>query len=633
MVLLLSCTEKSKDNLEPFRLSEVRILDGPFYRAQQADLNYILAMDPDRLLAPYLKDAGIEPLQENYGNWENSGLDGHIGGHYLSAMAFMYASTGNEELMRRIEYMIDWLARCQEKNGNGYVGGIPGGQETWEKIRNGSIEARGFDLEGQWVPLYNIHKLFAGLRDVCLNTGNGKALNIYVGLANFFRDMIAGLTDEQVQEMLQSEHGGLNEVFVDLADITGDSNYLDLADRYSHRLILDPLLQQKNELTGLHVNTQIPKVIGYKRFAQAAGNEEWSRAADFFWNTVVDEWTISIGGNSVREHFHPADDFSGMVSDVQGPETCNTYNMLRLTKLLFLDRPESKYIEYYERALFNHILSSEHPDKGGFVYFTPMRPGHYRVYSRPQLCFWCCVGSGLENHARYGEMIYAHQENSLYVNLYIASELSWKEKGIRVIQQTGFPYEESTELVIQADKPEKFTLNIRYPRWAGANQFKIEVNGKPQEITPGESTFVPVTRKWKSGDRVRVSLPMQTSIEYLPDDSPWISIIHGPIVLAAISDSSNLEGIWADDSRWGHVARGPRYPVDETPVIVMPDSNLVSHIQPVEGKPLTFKMPDLIFPDSCRDLILKPFFDVHEARYIVCWPVRTLEELGQEKTE
>lgn len=628
MVLILGCGHEKKAQLKNFNLSDVRLLVGPFYDAQQADLKYMLSLDPDRLLAPYLREAGIEPLAANYPNWEDTGLDGHTAGHYLSALSFMYASTGNQEVHSRIEYMIGWIDSCRERNGNGYVAGIPGGKELWQEISKGDIEAKNFSLNGKWVPLYNIHKLFAGLRDVYLNTGDTLAKGILVGLTDWFMKMTSGLTDDQVQEMLKSEHGGLNEVFTDVAGITGDKKYIDLARRFSDRQLLDPLMERKNELAGLHSNMQIPKVIGFKDYADATGDTAWNGAAAYFWNLIVNDWTVSIGGNSVKEHLNPPDDFTSMIRSVQGPETCNTYNMLKLTRLLYLSDPEQKYLDYYERALYNHILSSEDIRHGGFVYFTPMRPRHYRVYSSPQQSFWCCVGTGMENHGKYGRMIYAHDQKNLYVNLFIPSVLTWKDKGITLTQHTDFPYGDSTELTLMTDGPARFNMNIRVPGWVTEGGFRIAVNGQLQDVAIGSSTYISIDRTWKSGDRVTVILPMKTEIEYLPDHSPWVSVLHGPIVLAAVSDSSGMKGMWADTSRWGHVPNGPRYPLDETPWLVLPDSNITTHILPVSGKPLTYTMPDLIHPDSCRDMELKPFFEIQEARYIIYWPVKSGDSTG-----
>ena len=630
MVFVLGCSHEQKTHLQNFSLSDVRLLDGPFLRAQQADLKYMLSLDPDRLLAPYLREAGIEPLADNYPNWENTGLDGHIAGHYLSALSFMYASTGSREALDRINYMTSWIDSCQERNGNGYVAGIPGGKELWDEIKSGDIEAKPFSLNGKWVPLYNIHKLFAGLRDAYLNTGNGQAKDILVKLTDWFMNLTGGLTDDQVQEMLISEHGGLNEVFVDVAKITGDNKYLALARRFSDRRLLDPLLERKNELTGLHSNMQIPKVIGFKHLADATRDSAWNGAAEYFWNLMVNDWTVSIGGNSVKEHLNPPDDFSSMIRSVQGPETCNTYNMLKLTRLLYLSDPEKKYLDYYERALYNHILSSEDTRHGGFVYFTPMRPRHYRVYSSPQQSFWCCVGTGMENHGKYGRMIYAHNKKDLYVNLFIPSVLTWKEKGITLTQHTEFPYSDTTELTLKTDGSQRFRLYIRVPGWVVKDGFEISVNGQLQDISTGSAAYISINRDWESGDKITVTLPMSTKIEYLPDHSPWVSILHGPIVLAAISDSSGLEGLWADSSRWGHVPNGPRYPLDETPYLVFPDSDITAYIRAVPGKPLTYTMPDLLHPDSCKDMELKPFFDIQEARYIIYWPVKSGESSGDD---
>jgi uncharacterized protein len=633
LVFILLCHNNHANHLQPFHISDVKLLDGPFYQAQQTDMKYMLELEPDRLLAPFFKDAGFKPLKPSYGNWENTGLDGHIGGHYLSALAMMYAATGNAELLTRINYMVDWLSKCQEKNGNGYVGGVPDGQAMWKEIAKGNIQAEAFSLNKKWVPLYNIHKLYAGLRDVYLNTGNKKSLDVFLKLCDWFLDMTRNLSNSQIQEMLKSEHGGLNEVFVDAAQISGNKKYLQMADKLSHRTILQPLLESKNKLTGLHANTQIPKVIGFKRYADATGNVAWDSAANFFWNTVIDDWTVSIGGNSVREHFHPANDFTSMIESNQGPETCNTYNMLRLTKLLFLSNPDRKYMDYYERALFNHILSSEHPTRGGFVYFTPMRPRHYRVYSQPQESFWCCVGSGLENHAKYGEMIYAHTDSDLYVNLFIASVLNWGEKGIKLTQNTQFPYSENTELKLELKQPKQFAIKIRKPVWLKGGKFDVSINNEKTVMYDQDEPYITLSRVWKNGDQIKVELPMQTTLEYLPDHSSWASILHGPIVLAAISDSSNLTGLWADSTRMGHIANGPFYPINEAPIIVSDQKDFASKIETVDLKQLTFKMPGLIYPEKYKNIELRPFYEIHEARYIIYWPVTNSKDLESRLTE
>lgn len=628
---LLTCPLLSQ-TLESFSLSAVTLHDSPFYQAEQTDLKYILALEPDRLLAPFLKDAGLEPKAPGYGNWEGSGLDGHIGGHYLTALAQMVAVTGNEEVAQRLNYMIDQLAACQEKNGNGYVGGIPNGQTMWKEIKVGNIRAAAFSLNDRWVPLYNIHKLYAGLRDAYTIAGNEKALEVLVKLSDWFIQLTEGLSDEQIQDMLRSEHGGLNEVFADVSAITGQDKYMTLARRLSHLAILEPLLSENDELTGLHANTQIPKVIGYKRIADLTDDETWSEAAAFFWENVVEQRSVSIGGNSIREHFNPIDDFSEMVVTNQGPETCNTYNMLRLSKLLFLSDPKAEYMDFYERALYNHILASQHPD-GGFVYFTPMRPRHYRVYSQPDEGMWCCVGSGLENHGKYGEMIYAHDEQDLYVNLFIPSTLNWTQKGITLKQTTEFPFSETTAFELQLNKPQKFNLHFRYPSWVRTGELVVTLNGKTKKVKATPGSYFSLRRKWRNGDRISLRLPMHTQLEYLPDNSPWASFIYGPIVLAAATGDDQLKGLQADDSRMGHVADGAFYPIETAPLLVKKQDDILAGIKAVPGRPLTFKAEELIYPATSRDLELVPFFQLHDTRYMLYWQVTTpknLEKLQQE---
>ena len=515
-----------------FPLQNVKLLDSPFLQAQQTDLHYILALNPDRLLAPFLREAGLTPKAPSYTNWENTGLDGHIGGHYISALSMMYAATGDTAVYNRLNYMLDELHRAQQAVGTGFIGGTPGSLQLWKEIKTGNIRAGGFDLNGKWVPLYNIHKTYAGLRDAYLYAGSELARQMLIDFTDWMIDITSGLSDEQMQDMLRSEHGGLNETFADVAEITGDKKYLELARRFSHKIILDPLIKDEDRLTGMHANTQIPKVIGYKRVAELSQNDkdwnhaaEWDHAARFFWNTVVNHRSVCIGGNSVREHFHPTDNFTSMLNDVQGPETCNTYNMLRLTKMLYqnsqnpynANEPDPNYVNYYERALYNHILASQEPDKGGFVYFTPMRPGHYRVYSQPETSMWCCVGSGLENHTKYGEFIYAHQKDTLYVNLFIPSQLTWKEQGLTLTQETRFPDDGKVTLRIDEAPKKQQTLAIRMPEWANQSKsYYVKINGKRKVIITGKgSHYLHFSRKWKKGDVVTFNLPMRVSVEQI----------------------------------------------------------------------------------------------------------------------
>lgn len=610
--------------VENFSVNDVRLTTGTFKHAEEMDLRYILAMDPDRLLAPYLKEAGLEPKAENYTNWENTGLDGHIGGHYLSALAYMYAATGDQEIKGRLDYYISELKRCADASGNGYVSGVSDGKNRiWKEISEGNIRAASFGLNDGWVPLYNIHKIYAGLRDAYLITGNKDAKKMFLGLTDWMYNLVSGLTDEQMQDMLRSEHGGLNEVFADAAALSGDPRHMELAKRFSHKAVLEPLLKGEDRLTGMHANTQIPKVIGYKRIADLEGNKEWDEAAQFFWKTVVEKRSISIGGNSVFEHFHPSEDFSSMLDSEQGPETCNTYNMLRLTKLLYTTSADPQYMDFYERALYNHILSTVNPIQGGFVYFTPMRSGHYRVYSQPQTSFWCCVGSGIENHARYGEMIYSHKgDDELIVNLFIPSKLTW---GKTIVEQVNnFPAEEGTTLLIDPKKASEFTVSVRIPEWTEASRMNAKVNGEAvkAEIDGG---YLKISRKWAKGDKLTVDLPMTLRAVQLPDQSDNYSFMYGPVVLAASLGKHNQLGMYADDSRGGHIAAGEKLPLHEMPLIVGEKDDMLSRISKVEGKPLTFKMTGLA-PLKYKELTLVPFSSLHECRYMVYWPLVSEDE-------
>ncbi|WP_339615743.1 glycoside hydrolase family 127 protein [uncultured Gilvimarinus sp.] len=617
--------------VEYFPLQDVRLTEGPFKHAQEKNLQYVLAMQPDRLLAPYLIEAGLKPKADNYGNWEDTGLNGHIGGHYLTALSLAYAATGNAEVLRRLNYMLDELARAQQANGNGYLGGVPKGDKLWHEIAKGDIRADLFALNGYWVPWYNLHKVFAGLRDAYSYTGSEQAKTMLLAWADWAANLVDDLTDEQVQIMLTTEYGGMNETFADVYAITHDKRYLTLAEQFSHETILQPLEKHRDQLTGLHANTQIPKVIGFERVAEEGGLASWHEAAEYFWHTVVRERSVAIGGNSVREHFHAKDDFEPMVTEVEGPETCNTYNMLKLTKLLYGRDDKLEYVNYYERALYNHILSSQDPDTGGLVYFTPMRPNHYRMYSQPQEAMWCCVGSGIENHMKYGEFIYAHEGDALYVNLFIASTLQWPEKSLALTQVTRFPDESSTKLTF--NKSADITLKLRYPEWAAKDQAVVKVNGKPVPVKAAPGQYISLQREWQKDDVVILELPMQTHLEALPDGSDYYAILYGPIVLSAATKPFKDEVLnyYSDASRMGHIASGEMCPIEQAPMLVANSTEFADKIKRLDGDTLRFEAAGIIQPKAYKDLELIPFFRVHQSRYMLYWPYSTPDNLAAKR--
>ncbi|NLU95379.1 glycoside hydrolase family 127 protein [Chitinophaga sp. Ak27] len=607
--------------LQTFAPGEVRLLPGLFLDAQHTDEKYMLSLDPDRLLAPFLKDAGIAVKKENYRNWESSGLDGHIGGHYLSALSLMYAATGKQVYLQRLHYMLDQLEHCQLKNGNGYLGGVPDGKKLWKQVEEGKGDA----VTKRWVPWYNVHKTMNGLLDAWTLTASTQARDMLLRLCRWSREVTRNLSDEQMQLMLQTEFGGMNEIFAAVAAQTGDTTWLQMARRFTHQKLLEPLSRHTDALTGLHANTQIPKVVGFMRTGIVGQDTVLEDASAFFWNTVVTHRSISIGGNSVREHFHAADNFRAMLESPEGPETCNSYNMLKLTRLLFLHHPDRKFIDYYERTLYNHILSSQHPN-GGFVYFTPIHPMHYRVYSTPQNAMWCCVGTGLENHGKYTELIYAHSKDSLYVNLFIPSVLQWKSKSLKVVQETRFPLEESSSLKLTLKKPELLTIAVRVPEWVN-NKMPVTVNGQPVITTAAASGYVFIRRTWKNGDLVKIHLPMEARTEGLPDSTHWVSFLYGPIVLAAATDTLNMPGLYADTSRWGQIAHGSLRPMSAAPVLKLEGPGPV-RLQSA-GKPLEFTVNNFLSGTTFSQLKLIPFYKIHDSRYMLYWPYAGRAERGK----
>lgn len=594
-ILFLS-SSLSFAQMQTFKLQEVQLTPGIFKNAQDVDLEYILKMDPDKLLAPYLIDAELPIKKERYGNWESSGLDGHIGGHYLSALALMYASTGNSELLERLNYMVSVLAECQKKNGNGYVGGIPQGKVFWSRIKNGDIDGSSFGLNNSWVPLYNIHKVYAGLYDAYIHANNEQALVVLKSLSDWMIDMFSNLSDEQVEKVLRTEHGGLNEVFAALHGVTKEKKYLDLAERLTHKAFLSPLTQKKDKLTGLHANTQIPKLVGVEEVLKYAPNAEWQQGSEYFWDNVATLRSVAFGGNSYREHFHELDRFDKMLETNQGPETCNSYNMLKLSKLLYLRTLDTKYLDFYERILYNHILSSQHPEKGGFVYFTPIRPNHYRVYSQPHTSMWCCVGTGLENHAKYAELVYTHTNITLFVNFLMASSIHWKE--VELEQITHFPEENSSSFTIKKAPKTAWELAVRIPKWM--KNPTLFVNGKAQKLSI-KNDFVHINRKWKSGDVVRLAFDTETQIEHLGNDKTWGAFVNGPIVLAQETNKKELPDLFADDSRMGHETHGPLYSLQSGHTFLSEPK-----MERKEAKKAVF---------TTDSLTLIPFYKIHESRY------------------
>lgn len=612
---------KAQDKLyiNTFALSDVELLDGPFKHAQDLNVEVLLQYDVDRLLAPFFIQAGLEPKGELFPNW--AGLDGHMGGHYLSAMAIHYASTGNQECLKRMEYMLSELKRCQDASGDGYIGGVPDSKKIWSEVKNGNI-----DIIGRyWVPWYNVHKIFAGLRDAWLYTGNKMARQMFLDLCDWGISVTSGLSDEKMEQMLNTEYGGMNEVYADAYQMTGDKKYLETAKRFTHHQLFDSMLAGVDNMDNKHANTQVPKVVGFSRVAEVADDSDYLLASDYFWDRVANHRSIAFGGNSRREHFPSVSDNKSYVEEREGPESCNTHNMLKMTENLFRMNPKVEYADFYENALYNHILSTQHPEHGGYVYFTPARPAHYRVYSQPNEGMWCCVGTGMENHGKYGEFIYSHEVDDLYVNLFIASKLQWKYKKVVLTQNTSFPDSENSKITVNVKRKTAFRMMVRCPGWVTPGDMKVMCGGIDYAENAKASEYIVIDRTWKDGDVVEISMKMKMHVEKIENVNDYIAIKKGPILLGVKTGTEDMAGIVADDSRWGHIASGRLISAFDAPFIVGSESQITQAIEnarPVEGASMTYTVPNL-FQGKWADAKLEPFFRIHDSRYSIYYLTMT----------
>ena len=623
--LLVTCTSNSpvgsvQGNKEavPFRvrtfgLDEVKILDGPFKHAMELDKKVLLNYEPDRMLSKFYTEAGLTPKAEHYHGWEDGTISGHTLGHYLSACALMYKSTGDDRFLDRVNYIVDELAIVQDANKNGFIGAFPDGKRIMEQeVAKGDIRSQGFDLNGIWVPWYTIHKDMAGLRDAYNLCGNQKALEVERKLGEWTGMIISNLSDEQMQMMMRCEQGGIMEVLADLSADTGDKKYMDYAKRFHHKVILDSLAAGVDILPGKHGNTNIPKLIGLARRYELTGDTTNRKTAEFFWDRVVNHHSYVTGGHGNNEYFGKPDQLRNRLS--QGTsETCNVYNMLKLTGHLFEWNAAPAEADFYERALFNHILSSQHPESGRVIYNLALKMGGYKEYQEYE-DFTCCVGTGMEIHAKYGENIYYANDQELFVAQYIASELNWADKGLKLTQRTGFPQEQATTLDFGCKEPIRLNLQIRYPYWA-KNGIIVKVNGRKVKVNTLPSSFVSVYRTWKDGDQVEISFPFSLRLEPMPDDTNRVAIMYGPLVLAG-----ELGRIDNPD------ASSPMF----VPVIMSESRNPADWLTPVAGKANTFMMNGVGKP---KDVELMPFYAIHDIRHTIFWDIFTQDTWDKRQEE
>src|SRR5215813_2610386 len=513
-------------------LSAVRLTGGPLKHAQDLDAEYLLKLGPDRMLAFYRKRAGLEPKAEPYGGWDGDGrnLTGHIAGHYLSGVSMMYAATGDVRFKERADYIVKELKEVQDKNGDGYLGALEGLREKFAEVTAGNIKSSFFDLNGLWSPWYTLHKTFAGLRDAYRYTGNRTALDVETKFAVWAETILAKLDEAQTQKMLNTEFGGMPEVLADLYADTGDKRWLNLSHHFDHRAVLDPLARRQDILAGLHGNTQVPKLLGYLARYVYTGDKTDGTAAEFFWDAVALHHSYATGGHGRDEYFGPPDKLGDRVEG-RTDESCNVYNMLKMTRRLFAIHPEIKYAEFEERALFNHVLGSIDPEDGRTCYMVPVGRGVQHEYQDMMRGFTCCVGSGMENHGLHGDGIYYESGDKFWVNFYTPSTANWKSAGVDIATETTFPEGDAATLKVSTPKAKQFTLALRRPSWAGTG-FTIKVNGVALKDVSKPGSYVEVKRTWKNGDTVALVLPKTLRIEPTPDNPNRVALMWGPLVLA-----------------------------------------------------------------------------------------------------
>jgi DUF1680 family protein len=614
VVLLLTSAVRAQaiknaipDIARPLPLSSVRVTGGPLKHAQDLNAEYLLKLESDRMMAYYRKRAGLQPKAEGYPGWDGDGrnLTGHIAGHYLSGVSLMFAATGDPRFKQRADYLVNEMKEVQDKNGDGYLGAVDGLREKFAEVAKGNIKSSFFDLNGLWSPWYTLHKTFAGLRDAYRFTGNRTALELEIRFAGWAETIMSKLTPEQTQQMLNTEFGGMNEVLADLYADTGDKRWLTLSHRFDHNAFLDPLKRREDKLAGQHGNTQVPKMLGVLMQYIYTGDQSEGTAAEFFWDAVVNDHTYATGGHGKDEYFGPPDQLAERV-DGRTNETCNVYNMLKMTRRLFAIHPDIKYAEFEERALFNHILASMDPEDGRTCYMVPIGRGVRHEYQDMFRSFTCCVGSGMESHALHGDGIYYESGDRLWINLYVPSTANWNDT--TVTMSTTFPEGDAASLKLTLPHPKSFTLALRRPSWAG-DGFAVKVNEKSVTTLPRPGSYVELKRTWKTGDSISLVLPKTLHIEGLPDNNRRAALLWGPLVLAADLGPERRGG-----------------PTD-APSLVTSDKSLAEWLQPVRDNLGVFRTAGVgrSADGAMSEVEFVPFYRLHRRTYSVYWDLDTNE--------
>lgn len=601
--------------LQPFDMADVTLGEGPFLHAQRATEAYLLRLDPDRLLHQFRVNAGLKPKAPAYGGWESDPLwsdihcQGHTLGHYLSACALAFRSTAKPVYRERIDYIATELGTCQDAAKSGLVTAFPSGAALV------AAHLRGEKISG--VPWYTLHKIYAGLRDGALLADSAPARAVLLRLADWGVVACRPLSDAQFETMLETEHGGMNEIYADLYAMTGKADYRTLSERFSHKALLTPLAKARDHLDGLHANTQVPKVVGFHRVYETTGDASYRDAAAFFWKTVAETRSFATGGHGDNEHFFAMADFEDHVFSAKGSETCCQHNMLKLTRSLFLHEPRPEYADYYERTLFNGILASQDPDSGMATYFQGARPGYMKLYHTPEHSFWCCTGTGMENHVKYRDSIYFHDDRALYVNLFLPSTVRWRAKDAELVQETRFPEEPRTTLRWKLARPTELTLNLRHPRWS--RTATVRVNGAVAARSAAPGSRIELARNWRDGDVVELQLVMEPGFESAPAAPDVVAFTYGPLVLAGALGAQGLAqgaDIVVNERDYG---RYNDMPV-QVPVLAGDPAMLAAAIRP-GAKPLEFT---LAAADGAPVRLI-PYHRIAHERYATYWklaPVR-----------
>jgi DUF1680 family protein len=579
--------------VQPFDMRDVRLLPSPFLTAREADAHYLLSLDPDRLLYNFRVNAGLPHPGRPLGGWEAPDCEvrGHFVGHYLSACSLLYRATGDEAFRQRVDYLVAELAKCQKALGGEYLSAFP--TSFFDRLEAG---------KPVWAPYYTIHKIMAGLVDAYTLCGNKQALRIAERMAAYFKQRTDRLAPWQMDRVLQVEFGGMPAVLYRLYTLTHNPNDLVLAHRFDQASFLGPLALHHDDLTGIHANTHIPKILGAARRYELFRDPTYRSIVSYFWNLVTQTRSYATGGSNAGEFWGPPDRLANtLVANNQ--ETCTTYNMLKVTRTLFTWTADEKYADFYERALYNGILEAQDPQTGMMIYYTPLAAGNTKQWGTPTHSFWCCYGTGVESFAKLNDSIYFHSSDGLYVNLFIPSELDWQQKGLRLIQETDFPESDTTKLLFRVRRPTRLTLTLRVPAWTTAD-YRVWVDGKPLMFAVKPGSYLPIERLWRDGDTVEVKMPMTLHTVSMPDDKNMVAFMVGPIVLAGIITPEVRETYLLDEH--GLPLTAGYIPINNLAAPAM--------LQPVAGQPLVYKS---IGTDPAITFI--PLYRVIHQAYGVYW--------------